>query len=128
MEFSQLQMKVAQTAKEHGFWDVDAVNNPASVDRKLMLIVGEVAEAHEEYRARGLVSYTTESRCTAQNAESDFEHEVVTHKPEGFAVELADAVIRILDLCEQLDINLEEHILLKDGYNKSRPYRHGKRF
>lgn len=49
-------------------------------------------------------------------------------KPEGIAVELADAVIRIADLCGALGIDLEEVIAKKMGYNESRPYRHGKRY
>jgi len=46
-------------------------------------------------------------------------------KPEGFGVELADAVIRILDTCEAYGIDLEKMIELKMKYNKTRPYRHG---
>lgn len=40
--------------------------------------------------------------------------------------ELADAVIRIRDLCGGLNIDLEECINLKMEYNTTRPYKHGK--
>jgi len=46
-------------------------------------------------------------------------------KPEGEAIELADAVIRIMDYCEFVGIDLEQAIQLKHEYNKTRPYRHG---
>ena len=49
-------------------------------------------------------------------------------KPEGVAVELADAVIRIADLCGHLGIDLEAAIALKMDYNETRPFKHGKRF
>lgn len=49
-------------------------------------------------------------------------------KPEGVAVELADAVIRIADLCGHLGIDLEAAIDLKMAYNETRPFKHGKRF
>ena len=49
-------------------------------------------------------------------------------KPEGVAVELADAVIRIADLCGYLGIDLDAVIEEKMAYNAGRPYKHGKRF
>ena len=49
-------------------------------------------------------------------------------KPEGVAVELADAVIRIADLCGYLGIDLDTVISEKMAYNETRPFKHGKRF
>ena len=42
--------------------------------------------------------------------------------------ELADAVIRIADMCGYLGIDLEKHIELKMKYNATREYKHGKRY
>ena len=44
------------------------------------------------------------------------------------AVELADAVIRIADLCGYLGIDLDTVISEKMAYNETRPFKHGKRF
>jgi len=49
-------------------------------------------------------------------------------KKEDIAEELADCCIRIFDYCGAKDINLEKTLLKKIEYNKSRPYRHGKKF
>ena len=49
-------------------------------------------------------------------------------KPEGYAIELADAVIRIADLCGYMGIDLEAAIREKMAYNATRPHKHGKNF
>ncbi len=47
---------------------------------------------------------------------------------DNLAEELADCCIRIFDYCGAREINLEETLRKKIGYNKTRPYRHGKKF
>ena len=49
-------------------------------------------------------------------------------KKEELAEELADCCIRIFDYCGARKIDLEKALLKKMEYNKSRPYRHGKKF
>lgn len=44
------------------------------------------------------------------------------------AEELADCCIRIFDYCGARKINLEKALLKKITYNKTRPFRHGKKF
>lgn len=46
----------------------------------------------------------------------------------AIAEELADCCIRIFDYCGAREINLEEALLKKIEFNKTRPYRHGKKF
>lgn len=43
----------------------------------------------------------------------------------GFNEELADIIIRLLDMAQWLGIDLEKEILKKHEINKARPYRHG---
>jgi NTP pyrophosphatase (non-canonical NTP hydrolase) len=49
-------------------------------------------------------------------------------KQEEIAEELADCCIRIFDYCGARGIDLEKALLKKVEYNKTRPYRHGKKF
>lgn len=69
---------------------------------------------------------TDETDCFQFGHEDRCQHR--GKKPEGVAVELADAVIRIADLCGHLGIDLEAAIDLKMAYNETRPFKHGKRF
>jgi NTP pyrophosphatase (non-canonical NTP hydrolase) len=47
---------------------------------------------------------------------------------EDIAEELADCCIRIFDYCGARNIDLEKTLLKKIEFNKTRPYRHGKKF
>lgn len=120
-------------ARDKGFWDPSTGNN---VGEKLMMIVGEIAEAHEEYRAGhpiGLIEYEhhldegPERARTAHvfSPEYDAENGLPPGKPVGFAIELADSIIRTLDLAAGNGIDIAEAIRIKMAYNANRPRMHG---
>lgn len=90
-------------AVEHGF-------NNASVLEDLMLMVTELAEAAEDYRAARPVDYMW----------------LEMGKPCGFPSELADVVIRILHFCGKHKIDIEQAVKEKMAYNETRPFKHGK--
>lgn len=46
-------------------------------------------------------------------------------KPEGVGSELADVLIRLLDMCDVYSIDLETEYRRKMDYNATRPYQHG---
>lgn len=46
-------------------------------------------------------------------------------KPEGLAVELCDAIMRILDYLAYMHVDVEAVLEAKHAYNLGRPYRHG---
>lgn len=47
---------------------------------------------------------------------------------DNIAEELADCCIRIFDYCGAREIDLEKALFKKIKYNKTRPYRHDKKF
>ena len=108
-DLRDIQRTIWRIAEEHG-WHGDGDNIPV----KLVMIHSEVSEALEEYR-------NTPPECEV----SDLYYNAISYKPEGFGVELADIVIRVLDLAEMMGMDLTEIILTKMKYNESRPYRHG---
>lgn len=104
-----LQREIHALAVEKGWWP-----EGTNVGEKLMLVNTELSEAMEEYRnGRGLETIYME-----QDSEG-------TQKPCGFPIELADAAIRLMDLAEALNIDLEQCIRMKHDYNKQRAWRHG---
>ena len=112
-------------AKEKGWHD-----QPRSILEALALVHSEVSEAVEDVR-RGVdpVAITGIIPTMAGDYIEKYERGrsfPVGVKPTGLPIELADAVIRIADLCGELGIDLEKAIEIKHEYNKTRPYRHGK--
>lgn len=142
------------TAKAHGFWTGPEQDN---IPTKIALIHEEVSEALKcfrlgqmelfyEYKS-GETTEVVDMRVSADGEtsvrpqgssgeyhpiESGHEHEVMVElgydaKPEGFGIELADALIRICDLAERHSIDLEHLVQLKLDYNIGRPMMHGGR-
>lgn len=107
MKINELVKRAHETAVKHGFWEA-----APEIGTSIALIHSELSEVLEEARAGNPNVY--------YNTGSD--------KPEGIAVELADAVIRIADLCGHLGVDLDRIISDKMDYNDTRPYKHGKKF
>ena len=99
---NQLAQRIHQTAVDHGWWEADR-----NVGEMLALMHSELSEALEEWRQGKPDVYFVEG------------------KPEGFAVELADCIIRILDTLHSRGADVQGIVLAKMAYNDTRPYRHG---
>lgn len=101
LEFTE---RVHETAVSKKWWEPGPTFPEA-----LMLVVSELSEALETYRHHASLDLINR----------------VDGKPEGIPVEMADAVIRICDLCAGFGIPLERAIIEKMAYNRTRPERHG---
>lgn len=97
--------EVHRNAVDHGWWK-EEIKLPEIIS----LIHSEISEVLEEYR---------------KGRQATEVYPGNNGKPEGIPIELADAIIRILDYCGYAGIDIEAAILQKHEYNKTRPYRHG---
>lgn len=104
--------------------DVQALRN--YYGNKLMLIVGEAAEAHEELRAGHDMTETYYPTYPAPG--TAVTGELRRYKPEGVPSELADIVIRVFDLAGEAGIDLATMIEKKLAFNSTREKMHGKKF
>lgn len=95
-------------------WHEGNFTSPDKFGELLLLTDCEIAEAFEQYRDGRAIDeiYFVKDKRGRQ-------------KPEGVPVELADALIRLGDLCARYNIPLARAYRLKTEYNKTRPYRHG---
>jgi NTP pyrophosphatase (non-canonical NTP hydrolase) len=94
--------EVHELALDKGWWD-----NERNFGEICALIHSEVTEAFEEWR-HARPSYYAEGG-----------------KPEGWATEMVDALIRILDVLDKHGLDVDALLTVKHAYNKTRSYRHG---
>jgi NTP pyrophosphatase (non-canonical NTP hydrolase) len=79
----------------------------------MMLVVTELSEAVEEFREGHKMDEIYAVNPMGGN------------KPEGIPIEVADAIIRIFDVCGGFNIPIADAIMAKMRYNRTRPTRHG---
>lgn len=124
MELKEISKEIYSVNVSKGFWEDKEHKN---VGESLMLCVSELSEALEAHRKSHYCTLTDAERNAYKlepiNMER-FEKEV----KNTFEDEIADTMIRLLDLSEGFGIDIEWHIRQKVNYNKSRPYKHGKAY
>lgn len=122
MTLETLQTEAHENSARKGFWDeireANALGDTGKVrsliNEKLMLVNSELVEAMDELRSGHAV---------------DEVYEGDKGKPEGFGVEIADAIIRLFDLAGGLNLEVADLIEDKMAYNSaSRGHLHGRSF
>jgi NTP pyrophosphatase (non-canonical NTP hydrolase) len=107
MKINNYIVEAYETAKSKGWYDEER-----SFGDLIALTHCELSEALEEHR-------------NDHDFNEIYYNPKKPDKPEGIPIELADALIRIFDMCGKFSIDLEKALELKLAYNKTRPYRHG---
>lgn len=119
---------IYQNNKEKGFWD-----NERNIGELLMLVTSELAEALEAHR-KGKHATTKNIRTFESDHNDKWQrpsHDAFSFNStikDTFEDEIADTLIRLLDLCGGLGIDIEYHVMAKVEYNKTREKFHGKKY
>lgn len=131
---NKLSQQIHENAIIKGFYDSDR-----NLGEMLCLIHSEVSEALEALRTNQHASGLDETNIFIKGmADKNFGH---TFKDDeffknyfesrvknSFEDELADIIIRVLDLAAYKKIDIESHVKAKMRYNSLRQYKHGKNF
>ena len=144
--FSQIESLIEEihyNNKQKGFWDnpvTGEYDTNRNIGEMLMLVTSELSEGLEADRLgrrSNLEKFYEDWYQSDEYQSNEFTNEKKTEKfksvfieniKDSFEDELADAVIRIFDMCGGLKINLDAHIKFKLMYNKTREHKHGKKY
>ncbi len=119
---TDLAKSIHEENKAKGFWDAER-----NVGEMLMLVVSELGEALEAHRTDNFAN--VEGYKNATSCQSEFEFFAFRNNlKDTFEDEIADSIIRLLDMCGGLNIDIDFHIKEKLNYNKTRPKLHGKKY
>lgn len=117
--FARMLEEVYRLNHAKGWFD-----NDRSVGDLCALLHSEVSEVLDAYRKKGFADATTGE----MTLKGDGTGTMVGPKPEGVGSEMADILIRLLDMARRWDIDLPAEYERKMNYNWTRPYRHGDKF
>jgi len=144
MNIEELKTKSHQIAVDNGFWkDFEISNNQKTeeegqifkdlfISQKLLLMISELTESMESLRKsrtyQGDKALLDDLCEQSKNNPSLFQMRFVHLVKDTFEDELADTFIRLADLCEKLNIDIESFIKMKMSFNSMRSEKHDKNF
>lgn len=118
---NKLASQINAFVKSVGFDDAD-------IPLRIALIHSEISEAFEAFRKDRICELVHDRDKNALNGwaqDATFKVEFLKNVKDTFEDEIADSIIRLLDLCGKLNIDIEFHIKQKMRYNATRGFKYG---
>lgn len=120
---NELSEKIHEVNVTNGFYE-----SKKNIGEMIALIHSEVSEALEADRKDRFTGPESITSILDIDDDVDFKAQFNKSVKDSFEDELADAMIRIMDLAAYMQIDLESHIIAKVRFNSLRPYKHGKKY
>lgn len=108
---------------EKGFYQ-----DEKNIGEMLCLMHSEISEALEADRNNKVASNATINRVVNEDDKYYFQNEYKALIKGSFEEEMADIIIRVLDMCAFKGIDIDAHVAAKMRYNSLREFMHGKKY
>lgn len=120
---NELSKQIHENNKAKGFYE-----DEKNIGEMLALIHSEVSEALEADRKGRTVSHKFQRSWSEKLSDKAFKEMFEANVKDSFEDELADIMIRVMDLSAFKGVDIEGHIMAKLRFNAMRPYKHGKKY
>ena len=121
--FNKKAQEIYEANKAKGFWDEGKNKNFAEIIALCHSELSEALEAHRKDKWADRIRFDV-GMDHGPGFNIAFEESIKSTVED----EIADTMIRLLDTCGGLGIDIDFHIEQKLKYNKSRPFKHGKKY
>jgi len=120
---NELSKEINKDVREKGFWN--------DMDSSISFLDGEIKKATKDAFISQKISlvHTEISEMTEAMRKENYEAEGHgLYKKDSFVDEIADSIIRLLDIVGELDIDIDSQIKWKLEKNKQREFKFNKQF